>query len=328
MMTFYTKNKLPKKYLKHKKNKCLNNNYNMGFYIPYSTLYPNLSSEYIDKLYFMTRSVDRNMPSNNNIFEWNCNLTNQIKNLIYIYPHVLSIPTYPFILKTICNIQSDIITFISINIIESNETYIIDNKHISISYMELDETNNTNDSNESNINNIKSVEFVIDFDISNLYMIDFKNKQNFLYRRSNDNITNHELLYLEIDPNNNMRNDLLSTNNTKHFTFKMFEYVQTKNYVYYVSTGQYIFLSMNELQNINRINVAISDHDKKLSNSHINWKLNKLHHCYCVENNTFLPSCYCSYIRHPFNSQNKIDIGFKIGIVKNEQFTEIFTRPN
>ena len=35
-------------------------------------------------------------------------------------------------------------------------------------------------------------------------------------------------------------------------------------------------------------------------------------------------SCYCNYIRHPLNKNNQIDIGFKIGIIKNELIKNIF----
>lgn len=305
------------------KNKIYNFNLsnNMGFYIPHAILNPELSSEYIDDLFIMTRSLDRNLPSNNNIFKWNCFLHNPIMNLIYIYPHILSIPICPFITKNFYNISIDVFDFLSSNIVIPDKTYDVLDKKISICCVyniELEDTKPYH-----------IIDYIIDYDSSKLYSIDLKKKQNFLYVRSNKRITDNGFLNIDIDPNNNMQNNLLSTTKGKHFTFKFFPLIESSTYMYYWSCGQYVFKTINELQNIKNLNITISSNaDANLTNYHVNWKLNKLCHCFCMENNIFVPSCHCTYIRHPYHSQNQIDVGFKIGIVKNEQLTEVFTKPN
>ena len=67
-----------------------------------------------------------------------------------------------------------------------------------------------------------------------------------------------------------------------------------------------------------------------LLNIHLNKNLyssvsNKYYSCNCdcsINNNK--ASCLCNYIRHPYNPQNQIDIGFKIGLIKNEIINNIF----
>ena len=65
----------------------------------------------------------------------------------------------------------------------------------------------------------------------------------------------------------------------------------------------------------------------KLNNTHINNFMYNYTHtntiCNCI-NGSVLASCYCTYIRHPLNENFQVDIGLKIGQIKNELINNIY----
>jgi hypothetical protein len=91
--------------------------------------------------------------------------------------------------------------------------------------------------------------------------------------------------------------------------------------------GQHLIKTLNTLSDIDNLTIQLYDEKfQPLNNNFINQNLYdsvSLINCQCVDSN-IKPSCYCNYIRHPLNPNNRIDIAFKIGLVKNEIVNDIF----
>ena len=303
-------------------------NQNLGVYIPYAILYPKLSYDFLDDLSFMVKNINRIKSSGYNIFKWKNNLDNQIKNLIYIYIHFLTISLNPWITKIIClDIDKQIIDYI----IQSNlkkELFI-------------DLINQINQNYTIQISYIDSeiIDFSLNYDYSMCYSFNINTQIVYLYTRSNKKITDEEFLYVDIDTNNNLNNNNQFNTSylTKKFSFKVTPIYITTSYVYYQGIGQYLLKNINQLLSLNYININIYNSSYKLlENKYINKQLsdnisdNKIIYCDCLlqfdlnckQNSK--PSCYCCYIRHPLNKSNQIDIAFKIGQIKNELIKNIF----
>ena len=309
----------------------LTNLTNRGFYIPYSLLYPDESYEFLDELSFMAKNTNRSNGSGYDMFRWKNVLDNKIKNLMFQFIHILSIPLFPFMEK---NKTSDIDNQIS--------NYLILNKNtLSLNQVLIFPFN---DINNLTINitvhisyiDIDFIDFSINYDYNKTYSIEFNTQNVYLYTRSNKRITDESCLYINIDSNDNLNNNVqLNTSlNLKKFSFKVIPITITPDYVYYRALGQFLLRTLNELINIDYLDINIySASYKKLTNLYINKKLtddisqHKIIYCNCIETDSkekLNASCYCNYIRHPLNKNNQIDIGFKIGIIKNELIKNIF----
>lgn len=285
---------------------------NIGFYIPYA-LQNEQYYERFNESSLILRNVDRDANNINNMFKWRNIFENKIKDLIYIHTHTITIPLNPFINKVKdTSINVDIIMLLNTTQnITTNQilTLIIQGDTIQIMYVD---------------------DSIIDFAINNDYTICYSLEKNsntvYKYTRSNV-LMNDGFLYLDIDTNDNL-NDKLILNTSyikKKFNFKLIPYQKSASNIYYKSSGQYIQKTLNELLNIKYLNISIYDSlYKPLVNSHINKSLyTNNYNCNCSESDN-IPSCYCNYIRHPMYKDNRIDIGLKIGLVRNELLNNIF----
>ena len=305
-------------------------NNNLGFYIPYSINNPDSSYEYLDELSFMVKNVDRSSTSGYNVFRWKNILNNKIENLMYIYIHIFSIPLYPWIDK---NVTTEV------------DQSIIDYLLINKDNIKIDQNIDFNSVKTVSISYIGSnyIDFIIDYDYSSVFSLELylESQKVFKYTRSPNCIINEPFLYVDIDPNDNLNNNIqLDTSlKKKRFTFKIVPITYSDTYAYYKGLGQHLLRTLNELITLDSIDVIIySAPFKVLSNTHINKDLskqiseNKIINCDCLNNydpdnsDNFKqkPSCYCVYLRHPLNKNNQIDISFKIGQIKNEQINNIF----
>jgi hypothetical protein len=284
---------------------------NIGFYIPYA-LQNEQYYERFSESSLILRNVDRDANDKNNMFKWRNIFSNKIKDLMYIHTHTITIPSYPFINKVKdTSINVDIITLLNTTPnITTNQilTLLIPGDTIQIMY--IDDT---------------IIDFAINYDYTICYSLEKNNNTVYKYTRSNISM-NESFLYLDIDTNDNL-NDKLVLNTSyikKKFNFKLIPYQKSASNIYYKSSGQYIQKTLNELLNIKYLNISIYDSSyKPLVNSHINKSLYSNNICNCSESDN-VPSCYCNYIRHPMNKDNRIDIGLKICLVKNELLNNIF----
>lgn len=335
----YIKNKSDTNYFKQNKKTnrskkiSFNPNNSLGIYIPYSLLNTDPIFEFLDESSLMIKNIDSYYNIiGNNIFKWRNVLDNKINNLIYIYVHIVTLPLYPYLNKY--DIDLSLVSNATLLSISNNLTTKYNNNELNI---------DTNISIDSNIINVsyydeKIIDFIINETTNNLYSIEFNsNKTSFklyLYERSNKSIIDEAQLYLDIDLFNNLKvNEHLSTShNQNKFNFQLIPISQTSNFIYYKGMGQYIQKSLNDLVNIDTFNVQLfgTSHNI-LTNTFIN-KSSKFQTykplCDCInENNNdgnFKSSCYCKYIRHPYNLNNQIDIGLKIGQIKTELVHNIF----
>jgi hypothetical protein len=313
---------------------------NLGFYIPYSIIEPDSSYEYLDELSLMVKNINRSLTSGYNIFKWKNILDNKIHNMMYIYIHILSISLFPFIEKNLTtDVEKAIVNYIVFNIkkikTDQHIEFILGNnakKIISISYIGLN-----------------YIDFIVNFDFNSSYSIEFnqmtpKNMslyKVYKYTRSTKSIIDEPFLYVDIDSNDNLNNNVqLDTSmEKKKFTFKISPITISSSYVYYKGLGQYLLKTLNELITLDSVDITIYDSTYKvLSNTHINKDLSnqisekKITYCEClnnfdIDNNNYFkpkPSCYCLYLRHPLHKDNQIDISFKFGQIKNEQINNIF----
>ena len=293
-----------------KLNKNIKNKFNnIGFYIEYSLINPNLSYEYVNETSFMIRNIDRSETKLNNIFEWNNKLDNKIKQLLYIYIHIVSIPISPWLDKILNN-------DFDINFIQ----YLILNSIIDTPYTYNDIIY------EVVFKNDNIIDFMINNIYSNCYSLELNTNNIYLYTRSNKKIYYDSVLYLDIDINDNLtHNTLLDTHKEiQKFNFKLYPISYTHKYIYYKAYKQYILKTINTIKSLDTLTINIYDSTyKKLSNTFINSYLygNK-EICDCIENKK--PSCYCTYIRHPLNINNQIDISFRIGTINNELINNVF----
>ena len=308
----------------------------LGLYIPHTLNDSSLSYEYIDEVSFMIRNIDRKSDFNN-MFKWKNILDNKIKNLLFIYLNMAILPVRPFIQKNILdptvkvnNIRNNLIDLLTQNKLVIDQDVKIGSKNINIPYFDSD---------------------VIEFNINNnymvLYMINLKTNEMFVFNKSKQSLIHNEFLFLQIDSNDNLNNNFkLDTSYThRNFMFKLIPLQYTDTNIYYKSVGQHLIKTLNELSNIDNLTIQIYDEKyKPLTNNFINQKLyNSSYNCSCNELGSSVehmvqpnpspdsclktyskPSCYCNYIRHPYNQANRIDIAFKIGQIKNEIINDIF----
>jgi hypothetical protein len=290
----------------------------LGLYTPYTLLDPSLAYEYIDELSFMIRNIDRKNDFNN-MFKWKNILDNKIKNLLFIYSHIAILPVYPFIEKNIFdptveinNIRNHLIDLFNQNKLIIDQNIQIGSKTINIPYYDTD-----------------IIEFNINSDFQSLFQINIKTNQLFIFKRSQRCLTNNEFLYLDIDSNDNLNNNFQYNTSYKYhkYTFKLLPLQYTDTNIYYKSMGQHLIKTLNTLSDIDNLTIQLYDEKfQPLNNNFINQNLYdsvSLINCQCVDSN-IKPSCYCNYIRHPLNPNNRIDIAFKIGLVKNEIINDIF----
>ncbi len=280
---------------------------NRGFYIEYSLIDSQLSYEYINEVSFIVRNIDRSQSKINNMFEWINIIDNKIKNLIYIYIHIVSIPLTPYIDKTPCTFYPDFITFLLANN-QVNTIYMFNDIVYQVAFI--------NDS-------------IIDF-ISDLVTYSFNRLDNtfYMYKTSNKSMLTEPFIYLNVDSNDNLSNNACYNTSklTNNFSYKLVPILNNNNYIYFKAIKQYIIKKVNTVQSINNLNISLSDStNKKLINQHINkYMYNQTYlKCDCIDN-IRLASCYCTYIRHPFHVDSQIDIGFKIGQIQNELINNIF----
>ena len=300
---------------------------NRGFYIPYSLLYPDTGYEFLHEVSCIIKNTNRSSNSNKDMFKWKNVLDTKIKNLMFLFIHILIIPMYPWIEK---NKTSDINQQIS--------NYLIQNKkNLSLNQvLNFVSDNLTTTVNVSYIDD-EFIDFSLNYDYSKTYSIEFNTNNIYLYTRSKRKIIDEHFLYIDIDSNNNFNHNIqLNTSLlTKKFSFKVIPITITSSYVYYKALGQFIFRSLNDLINVDYFDINIySESYKPLSNIYINKKLmidtskNIINHCDCIESDDLdkktNASCYCNYIRHPLNKNNQIDIGFKMGLIQNELINNIF----
>jgi len=285
---------------------------NRGFYIDYSLIDPQLSYEYINEVSFMVRNIDKIQSSKNNIFEWKNTLDNKISYLLYIYIHIVSIPIKPFLDKIPYTLFSaNFITYLlANNTINTIYTYINDNITYQVAFIN---------------------EYIIDFISEQItYSYEILAARFFIYKTSEKSIIYDPFIYVNIDSNNNISNNT-SYNTSKsinNFSFKLVPILINENYIYFKAMKQYIVKKISTIQTINNLTISFTDStNTKLINSHINnylYNYTDTHTiCNCI-NGIKLASCYCTYIRHPLYINSQIDIGFKIGQIKNELINNIF----
>ena len=295
----------------------------LGLYIPHSLIDPSMTYEYIDEVSFMIRNIDRKADYNN-MFKWKNILDNKIKNLLFIYLNMAILPVKPFIQKNILdptvkvnNIRNYLIDLFTQNKLFIDQDVKYGSQNINIPYFDSD-----------------IIEFNINNDYKVLYMIDLKTNEMFVFNQSNQSLINNEFLFLQIDSNDNLNNNFkLDTSYThRNYMFKLIPLQYTDTNIYYKSVGQHLIKTLNELSNIDNLTIQIYDEKyKPLTNCFINKNLyNSSNNCSCngscngsLETYT-KSSCYCNYIRHPFHPNNRIDIAFKIGQIKNEIINDIF----
>jgi len=284
---------------------------NRGFYIEYTLINPKLTYESINETSFMIRNIDRNISNLSNIFEWKNILSNKIKNLLYIYIHILSIPIYPFLNKTLYILFST--EFIN-NLIINNQIdteYIFDGITYQVAFVNSD-----------------IIDFIINNDKTQYYSYEIDTNKTYLYTRSTRSMFDEPFIYLNIDSNNNLSNNTSFNTSklTNNFSFKLIPIDSTTNYIYYKAIKQYILKTISTIQSIDTLTITLSDStNKKLVNNLLNTYLysTKNNICNCTDDSK-LASCYCTYIRHPLNPKSQIDIGFKIGQIQNELINNIF----
>ena len=280
---------------------------NLGFYIEYTLIDPSVTYESINESSFIVRNIDKTS-SGNNIFEWKNIMDNKIKNLLYIYVNLLSVPLYPWIDKTEYNLfTSDFTSYLLLN--NQIDTYY---SYININYQVAYIDNNIIDFISDNIN----------------YSYEINTNTYFSYIKSTRKITDEPYLYLNIDANNHLSNNTFYNTSklTNNFNFKLVPMLSTNNFVYYKALKQYILQKLNNMQTINKLEICLFDSkNKKLINNHINNQINIKSYsiCNCIDN-IIKASCYCKYIRHPLNMNSQIDISFKIGQIQNELINNVF----
>lgn len=293
------------------------NKNSLGMYIPYSLLYNDTSYEYIDEFSIMISNFNS---KNTNMFEWNIKLNTILKNLLFIYIHITSIPLHPFLNRSLMNNSEfeSIITYLKTNILTLNYNQIYNiTEDINIIIMYISSNKNL-------------VDFVINKEYNKLYSYEILDDFLYLYYQSNKSILDTGYLYLSIDSNDNlnMNNTYNTTNNGIKYNFKL-NPLKTDDicnkYVYYKANFQYIMKTQNNPFILDKFNVKIYDGTfKPLNNQFINndddLKLNL--NCSCEISDTL--SCYCKYLRHPLYKNNQIDISFKLGKIHNEIITDVF----
>jgi hypothetical protein len=293
------------------------NKNSLGLYIPYSLLYNDTSYEYIDEFSIMISNFNS---KNTNMFEWNIKLNTILKNLLFIYIHIISIPLNPFLNRSLMNNSEfeSIITYLKINILTLNYNQIYNiTETINIIIMYI--------SSDKNL-----VDFVINKEYNKLYSYEMLDDFLYLYYQSNRSILDTGYLYLSIDSNDNlnMNNTYNTTNNGIKYNFKL-NPLKTDDicnkYIYYKANFQYIMKTQNNPFILDKFNVKIYDGTfKPLNNPFINndddLKLNL--NCSCEISDTL--SCYCKYLRHPLYKNNQIDISFKLGKIHNEIIKDVF----
>ncbi len=290
------------------------NTNNLGFYIPYTLINSDQTYEYLDELSFIIKNTNRTDGSLNNMFRWKNTLDNNIKNLMFIYIHIMTIPLYPWLNKILYTgldlMLIDFILNLKDNLKPNQEiNYLL--QTIQIQYVDFE-----------------IIDFVINNNYTQTYSIEILSSNVYLYTRSNKMITDTGFLYVDIDSNDNLNNNIVLTTGVqnKKFSFKITPIIISNQFAFYNSIGQYLIHSLNELQNLYFLTVNIYDQTyKPLTNTYINKSLyNSNNDCNCVCEGIQYPACYCNYIRHPSNPSNQIDIGFKIGQIKNELINNIF----
>lgn len=291
----------------------------LGLYIPYSLLYNDTSYEYIDEFSIMISNFNSEN-TNTNMFEWNVKLNTILKNLLFIYVHIVSIPLYPFLNRSLIDINSyefeSIITYLKTNILtlNYNVNYTV-NETINIMYI----------SSDKNL-----VDFVINKEYDKLYSYKISDDLLYIYTPSNRSILDTGYMYLSIDSNDNlnMNNTYNTTNNGIKYNFKL-NPLKTDDicnkYIYYKANYQYIMKTQNNPFVLDKFNIKIYDGTfKPLINPFINQDpiINTNLKCCCELSDNL--SCYCKYIRHPLYQNNQIDISFKLGRMHNEIITDVF----
>lgn len=293
------------------------NKNSLGLYIPYSLVYNDTSYEYIDEFSIMISNLNS---KSTNMFEWNVKLNTILKNLLFIYIHIVSIPLHPFLNRSLMNSSEFefIITYLKTNILTLNYNQIYNiSSDINIIIMYI--------SSDKNV-----VDFIINKEYDKLYSYVILDDLLYLYYQSNRSILDTGYLYLSIDSNDNlnMNNTYNTTNNGIKYNFKLNPLKTDEicnQYIYYKANFQYIMKTQNNPFILDRFNVKIYDGTfKPLNNQFINndddLKLNL--NCSCELSDNF--SCYCKYIRHPLYKNNQIDISFKLGKIHNEIITDVF----
>lgn len=278
---------------------------NLGFYIEYSLINPDIAYEFIEERSFIIRNIDRTQQSIDNIFKWTNTLDNKISNLLYIYIHLFTIGIYPFLNKELIIFDTSLIINIKASTIINN-TYTYNEYTYQIAYI------------DSYI-----IDFIINNDYTIYYSLELNTNNVYKYTRSNKKLADEPFLYLQIDSNDNLSNNLSFNTSklTNNFSFKLVPIGITDNYIYYKSNKQYILKTINTIKSLNNIKISIYDStNKQLINKHINNNLynNTYIACDCIYSDIKKASCYCSYIRHPAFTNNQIDIGFKIGTIHNQ----------
>lgn len=293
------------------------NKNSLGLYIPYSLVYNDTSYEYIDEFSIMISNLNS---KSTNMFEWNVKLNTILKNLLFIYIHIVSIPLHPFLNCSLMNNSEfeSIITYLKTNILTLNYNQIYNiSSDINIIIMYI--------SSDKNV-----VDFIINKEYDKLYSYVILDDLLYLYYQSNRSILDTGYLYLSIDSNDNlnMNNTYNTTNNGIKYNFKLNPLKTDEicnQYIYYKANFQYIMKTQNNPFILDRFNIKIYDGIfKPLNNQFINndddLKLNL--NCSCELSDNL--SCYCKYIRHPLYKNNQIDISFKLGKIHNEIITDVF----
>lgn len=303
--------------------KHINEN-NLGSYIPYSLIDSSNSYEYLSETSLLLQSYNRDI-NQNNLFKWDIKL-NRIKNVFYAYTHYITLSLFPWLNKNIFDLDINIKNYLINNFsnIKINQNITIDILN-TVDIFDTIDTINTVSIQIAYVDN-EIIDFNINEDSTKLYS--FNKTNTYLYTRSCKKILSEPCLYLDLDPTDmfNNNNVVLTTNNqNKKFIYKIAPILMSINYVYYNGLKQFIFKSVNNLKNINGMKIKLYGSDfKELSNIHINYKADKNIYCNCLDNDTYIASCYCNYIRHPLHKDNQLDIALKIGLVKNELITKVF----
>jgi hypothetical protein len=204
-------------------------------------MYPDETYEFLNELSFMVKNTNRSIGSGYDMFRWKNVLDNKIKNLMFQFIHILTIPLFPFMEKNkTLDIDNQIFNYLILNknTLSLNQVlnFVINNINttIHISYIDID-----------------FIDFSTNYDYEKTYSIEFKTQSVYLYTRSKRRITDESCLYIDIDSNDTLDNNVqLNTSlNLKKFSFKVVPITITSNYVYYKALGQFLLRTLNELIN-------------------------------------------------------------------------------
>ena len=268
----------------------------LGIYLPHSL--NDDVNDYLDvKTYLLNNIYRHNVQSN--IFKWEILFDYKIKNILSINLNMISLSKNPFLDKDICNnFDKNILDFLKNTKLIIDIIYNISHYQLNICY--FDDT---------------FIDFILNLDSDLLYSYNIIDNIVYKFSRSTKSIYDQNYLYINLFIDNN----IYDTGNSRNFSFKLTQHIISKIYenpfIHFKSHKQIILKTLNTLINIDRLKIELFDNTfTALINDNVNKKLYNTNIIFrnCINESYIKPSCYCNYIRHPYNKHNKIDIVLKI----------------